>query len=261
MSSWVRDRRLPLVVLVAAVVPLLASILWVGVGVSGRGGTPGPGGPGYGRMHDDHGWMHSDDHGWMHRMHGPGYGMMYLTPGAGQVADMAGARRAAQRAAGPLGLRVGEIMQFSNGFYAEFLTSAGRRATEVLIDPGSGAVHIEYGPAMMWNTAYGMTTMMRPGGTPGGMPGAPPGTGSTTASIRPSQARRLADIWLQQHQTGLRAGDPEAFPGYYTLHTQRGDRIVGMLSVNAQSGAVWYHTWHGRFVRMQEPLRTPAQNR
>ncbi|NYH91075.1 hypothetical protein [Actinopolymorpha rutila] len=251
----------------AAVVALLASILWVGVGAYGHAGASGPGAPGYGRMHDhgwmhgdDHGWMHGDDHGWMHRMHGPGYGMMYLTPGTGPVADMAAARRAAQRAAGPLGLRVGEIMQFSNGYYAEFLTSTGRRATEVLIDP-SGAVHIEYGPAMMWNTTYGMNMMMRPGGMPGDMPPGPPGTGSTTASVSPSQARRLADLWLQQHQTGLRAGDPEAFPGYYTLHTQRGDRIVGMLSVNAQSGAVWYHTWHGQFLRTQEPARTSAKGR
>jgi len=27
---------------------------------------------------------------------------------------------------------------------------------------------------------------------------------------------------------------------------------VGMLSVNASTGTVWYHWWHGRFVRMAE---------
>ncbi|MEU2980907.1 hypothetical protein [Streptomyces hirsutus] len=32
----------------------------------------------------------------------------------------------------------------------------------------------------------------------------------------------------------------------------RGDRIVGMLSVNATSGDVWYHAWHGRFLQVQE---------
>jgi hypothetical protein len=25
-----------------------------------------------------------------------------------------------------------------------------------------------------------------------------------------------------------------------------------MTSVNAQAAAVWYHTWHGQFVAMQE---------
>jgi hypothetical protein len=27
-------------------------------------------------------------------------------------------------------------------------------------------------------------------------------------------------------------------------------KIVGMMSVNALNGAVWYHTWHGTFVAM-----------
>jgi hypothetical protein len=36
------------------------------------------------------------------------------------------------------------------------LDADGEAATEVLIDPRSGAVWIEYGPAMMWNTRYGM---------------------------------------------------------------------------------------------------------
>ena len=40
-------------------------------------------------------------------------------------------------------------------------------------------------------------------------------------------------------------------PGYFTLETLRGGRISGMISVNASSGAVWYHWWHGRFVAME----------
>jgi hypothetical protein len=227
----VRGRWLPLVVLVAAVAALLASIVWVTAGVSAPGGTPTPSGP---------------RRGWMPMMYGPGHGMMSLTPGAGPVRDIAGARTAAQQAADQLGLRVGEVMQFSNNYYAELLTSAGRGATEALVDPGSGAVQLEYGPAMMWNTAYGMSMMMRPGGWPG----------TSTPSVSPDQARRIADRWLQQQRTGLRAEDPESFPGYYTLHTLRADKIAGMLSVNAQSGAVWYHTWHGQFIRMQEPPDT-----
>lgn len=231
--NWVRGRSSPMVVLVAAVAALLASILWVTVSVSGPSGVTSQGAGG----------------SWMPMMRAGGDGMMSLAPGAGPVRDIAGARQAPQQAADPLGLRVGEIMQFSNGYYAELVTAAGRGATEVLIYPGSGAVQLEYGPAMMWNTTYGM--LMRPGGPPGG----------ATPSVSPDQARRIADRWLEQRGTGLRAGDPEAFPGYYTLHTRRADKIAGMLSVNAQSGTVWYHTRHSQFLRMQEPPSTANQTR
>jgi len=27
---------------------------------------------------------------------------------------------------------------------------------------------------------------------------------------------------------------------------------VGMLSVNATTGAVWYHTWHGTFIAKED---------
>ena len=44
------------------------------------------------------------------------------------------------------------------------------------------------------------------------------------------------------------AGAPVAFPGYYTLDTERNGSVEGMLSVNVQTGAVWYHAWHGSFL-------------
>ena len=42
------------------------------------------------------------------------------------------------------------------------------------------------------------------------------------------------------------------FPGYYTLHTLQDGDVEGMLSVNAVTGAVWRHTWHGEFREMSE---------
>ncbi|KUN82229.1 hypothetical protein AQJ66_22615 [Streptomyces bungoensis] len=156
---------------------------------------------------------------------------------AGPVHDMADADRAAGRFAHRWGLHVGETMQFSNGYYAELLAPDGSRATEVLVDPRTGAVQPEFGPAMMWNTAYGMmSARSRPG----------------TVAIGPAQAVRIADRWLGEHRRALHAAEPERFPGYYTLHTLRDGHVVGMLSVNATTGTVWYHTWHGRFLRMQE---------
>jgi len=37
----------------------------------------------------------------------------------------------------------------------------------------------------------------------------------------------------------------QSFPGYYTFDYGR-TKVEGMLSVNAATGAVWPHTWHGR---------------
>ncbi|MFD2420342.1 hypothetical protein [Amycolatopsis pigmentata] len=157
-------------------------------------------------------------------------------PGTGPVRTMPEAAAAAQRFAAAQGLHVGEVMQFSNGYYVELLDPSGHGATEVLVDPQSGDVRVEEGPAMMWNTRYGMMPANQP----------------APAAIAPEQAQRIADQWLRGNQPGLHAADATAFPGYYTLHTQHDDRIVGMLSVNGQNGAVWYHTWHGQFIAMQE---------
>jgi hypothetical protein len=197
-------------VLVAATTLLVASIAWAaGNAGSTAGSTP---------------WS-------------PVGGMMGTTVrGTGPVHDLTTAAHAAARSGQSSGLTVGEVMRFDNGFYAELVDPAGNRATEVLVDPATGAVGLEWGPAMMWNTAYGMH----------------PAQCARQPSIGPEQARRLADAWLTDNRHGEHADDPEAFPGYYTLHTLRGHRIAGMLSVHATTGGVWYHTWHGRFIAIQE---------
>jgi len=199
-----RGRRLPLTVLVVALIALIASIVWA----AGQGF--GPQAP---------------------------WAMMGGASRDGPVRNVADADRAAGRFAQRWDLHVGEVMQFSNGYYAELLDPAGKGATEVLIDPGSGTVHLEFGPAMMWNTTYGMM---------------PARSRNNVPAIGPDQAVRIADQWLREHRPGRHATDPEAFPGYYTLHTVRDGHITGMLSVNSRTGTVWYHTWHGRFLQMQQ---------
>lgn len=168
-----------------------------------------------------------------------GNGMMgsYVLPGDGrQVRTLDAARERAQLFADRFGLRVGEVMQFSDNFYAELLTGDGGGATEVLVDPAGGAVRIEPGPAMMWNTRYGM----RAAGA------------TSSASVSADEARRIAQRWLDGHRAGSTAAEPTAFPGYYTMDFTRGGKIDGMLSVNAATGAVWYHTWHGTFIAASE---------
>jgi hypothetical protein len=242
--AMTRTRVIWVVVLVAALAALGSSLAWAAT----RG-----------------------DHGrWDMMSYGQGM-MGYAARDNGRpVGDLRQARREAEHFASRLDLRVGEVMRFTDGFYAELQETDGAPATEVLIDARTGAVWFEYGPAMMWNTRYGMMRggtamgmgdgsmmgwMMGRGGMMGG--GAPTdpawnpgGAGGVERRVDGSGARRIAQRWLDANRTGLRAGEPETFPGYYTLHVERAGRIDGMLSVNAFTGAAWYHWWHGRFVAM-----------
>ena len=236
-------RRTAALVLVAALAALGASV----IGAFGQGGSGG----------------------WSMSRFGPGM-MGYGGSGSGEpVGDLAGAKRQAQRFADRLDLRVGEVMRFENNYYAELVESGGDKATEVLVNSATGAVFLEYGPAMMWNTRYGM---MGESGVRGrqGMMGGGPGSGgmmdgdyrdeptwapspeTTNPSVSAAEAEATAARWLAREGSGLRAGTADAFPGYYTLHVLKGDRPAGMLSVNAYTGAVWYHWWHGRFLSITE---------
>ncbi|MCX4585736.1 hypothetical protein [Streptomyces sp. NBC_01481] len=176
--------------------------------------------------------MGRDDCSW-----GPGMmGGHYWQRGDGApVKTLDQARQRADAFADRLDLRVGEVMQFSKNFYAELETPGGKLATEILVDPADGDTGIEYGPAMMWNTDYGMHHR-----------------GQTQTRISPDQAQDRAQQWLRDRGSDLTAGEAESFPGYYTLHTLRSGKINGMLSVNASTGAVWDHTWHGTYIATSE---------
>lgn len=222
-----RRRWLPLTVLVVAIAGLVASMVWVFAG--------------------DRGMMF--------------VGGRAVVAGEGPVRDLAGARTAADRFAERWGLRVGEVMEFDNGFYAELVDADDEGATEVLVDPDTGTTRLEYGPAMMWNSRYGMHAG---GGMHGwddvrgrdGVRGWDDTRGWAGGAARcdtprdAAVATRIADDWLRDNRPGERAGEAHAFPGYYTLHTERDGQVSGMLSVRCGTGEVWYHSWHGRFLRM-----------
>jgi len=214
-------RRLAVVVLVASVILLVVSTAWVN-GPRGGWGHPGMWGPG--------GW---DSPGW----NGPSMmGPRGWATGDGAVDDIKDARAAAGQFAQQSGLAVGEVMEFDNHFYAELIEPSGDLATEVLVDRRTGSVQLEFGPAMMWNTRYGMHRAR-----------------SSSPRVDAKEARAIAQAWLAERRRGETAGGADVFPGYYTVHVMRGKKIGGMLSVNASSGAVWYHSWHGRFIAMDEP--------
>lgn len=205
-------------VLVVAVAALAGSVAYVGV-QAGRAGTGsrtgmmgGAGMMGYGGM----------------------MGTVWLVGNGTTVTSIPAARSRASTAASGRGLRLGEVIWFDNGFYVEFKDGSGASATEVIVDPGTGGVCTEPGPAMMWNTRYGMRAAR----------------GAVTVDA--AKAQRLASVWLAAHLPGRVVQPPDAFPGYYTLETATGGAVDGMLSVNASTGLVWYHSWHGRFVARED---------
>jgi hypothetical protein len=163
-------------------------------------------------------------------------------------------------------LEVVDVMEFANNFYAEVEESdTGIHAMELLIDKRSGRVHLELGPNMMWNTKYGMMGgqgmmgpngqgMMGPGGQQGMMApaGSPQVSPETEMPVSSEQATQIAEDYLNRVSPGTETEEPDQFYGYYTLHTVRDGEVTGMLSVNGYTGQVWYHSWHGPFIAMEE---------
>jgi len=152
----------------------------------------------------------------------------WLAGNGTQVTTIAAARARADAAASPNGLRTGEVMQFSDNFYVELKDASGASATEVLVDPATGAVFTEFGPAMMWTT------------------------GTNPYAVSSDRATAIANAWLQANAAGQTVGMTDVFPGHYTMDTVSGGNTVGMLSVNATTGAVWYHTWHGTYIAKED---------
>jgi hypothetical protein len=185
-------------------------------------------------------------------------GPVWLAGNGTAVTSIASARGRAAQASTNLNLHPDEVIWFDNGFYIELKDASGQSATEVIVDPQTGTVTTEPGPAMMWNTRYGMmrgTTGMM-GGMMGGSAGMMGGTSvapsGQAATVAADQSRSIAQQWLDANRTGQSAQAPDSYPGYYTMETTTSGKITGMLSVNATTGAVWYHSWHGRFVARED---------
>lgn len=143
-------------------------------------------------------------------------------------------------------LKLGEVMAFSNHFYAQAVEAeTGRGAFEFLIDPQTAVVVGEPGPNMMWNLRYGTTMMMGAGLWQ------PPAVEEREMSVTVEQAQEYAQAYLDEVLPGATVDDEaDAFYGYYTLHILQDGEVIGMLSVNGYSGQVWLHHWHGDFVEM-----------
>jgi hypothetical protein len=155
-------------------------------------------------------------------------------------------------------LKLAEIMEFSNHFYAEIEEEGtGTHAFELLVNKYTGRIFSEPGPNMMWNAKYGHM-----GGGTMGMMGGPWREGSRRyrrqdptepMKVKPEAAIEKAQKYLDSLYPGLEADKKaDRFYGYYTIHTLKNGKVYGMLSVNGYTGEVWYHNWHGKFVQMTE---------
>jgi hypothetical protein len=160
-------------------------------------------------------------------------------------------------------LKLTEVMEFNNHFYAEVEEAeTGIHAFELLVNKYSGAIIPEPGPNMMWNTKYGHMGV----GMMGGMMMGGPYWGwrgrrgyrnwpdvNKEMPIPPEKARQYAQEFLSVWLPGTAVSDDaDTFYGYYTIHVLKDGKIYGMLGVNGYTGSVWYHQWHGTFLQMKE---------
>ncbi|SNQ60672.1 hypothetical protein [Candidatus Methanoperedens nitratireducens] len=206
---------------------------WGGYGGMGHGGMMGGGMMGGGMMGGPSGMM-----GYMMQMMGGNMlvsgGIPYNPNGSMVSLEQAGeiAKRYLAVQNNP-DLELADLEEWEFNFYVEYKEkSTGTKAFQMLIDKYSGIISPEMGPNMMWNTKYGMM-----GTQPGAM------------TLTKEQATASAQQFLASRLSGTKAEDSGAFYGYYHFDVKKNNQMYGMLDVNGFSGQVWYHTWHGNFIR------------
>ena len=155
-------------------------------------------------------------------------------------------------------LAVKEIMEFQNNFYIIYYEKdTGVGAFEMLVWKQApsygmmaggmmgwrvtpGTIMPEPGPNMMWNTKYSpMTSGLM------GYRDQP----SSTMTVAQKQAEGFAQSYLDANYQGAKTEMATQFYGYFTFDFTVNGKVAGMLSVNGYTGQVWYHSWHGDFIR------------
>lgn len=137
-------------------------------------------------------------------------------------------------------LVIEEVEEYSNNFYVAVRGNSTKNfALQLLIDRFSGIVYPEPGPNMMWNTKYGGMGMMN--------------NATNQMSISKGQARQMAQKFLDSYLPRAKTGDVDTFYGYYNVEVLLNGKTHGMLSVNGFNALVWYHIWHGTFIREKHP--------
>lgn len=138
------------------------------------------------------------------------------------------------------GYEIGDIFIFANSpYYISIVEKeTGQGAFELLFDPYRNTIYPEHGPNMMWNQKYGIMVWGNP---------------DTDEQLDWDKALEQARQFVKARNTDLTVeNEGHKFYGYYTFHTAYNGKTEGMLSVNAYTGDVWYHNWHGQLDRIVE---------
>lgn len=137
-------------------------------------------------------------------------------------------------------LHVAEVMEFSNNFYAVVVeTDTKKAAFELLVDPYTGQVAQEMGGGMMWNQKYG-----RMAATDNPSEVNPISIGDAAAKAQAVLDATIPGAIVQK--------DGFDFYGYYSFDYEVNGKVVGMLSVNGETGQVFLHFWHDQFISEKE---------
>jgi hypothetical protein len=185
-------------------------------------------------------------------------------PTAAQLVKVADRVNGWLAANGFQGFKVAEVMAFTDNDYVTVHDRKGKAAFELLTDLSTDWL-MEEPPSMMWNTRYGMIRDF--GGRVGPMMGGWYGSGAWNSwsgngagkVTTMAKAVAVANRWLGVNHPGesvpadaVHETAMGRFPGYYSFDTTYEGQTYGMLSINATTGAVWYHGWHGTFLAEKE---------
>jgi hypothetical protein len=181
------------------------------------------------------------------------------TPTGAQLQQIATRVNSWLATSGFKGFKTAEVMAFTNNDYIAVHDTQGMPAFELLTSLKTTWL-MEEPPSMMWNTRYGMmgdfgnrVTPMMGGWMMGGAWNSWYGRGRGKVATT-SQAVSVANNWLNKAAPGETVASDAGgsamgkFPGYYSFDTVKDGKTYGMLSVNAATGTVWYHGWHGSFL-------------
>ena len=212
----------------------------------GMMGQPGTGGAGQG---NGQGYGQGMMGGGMMGGNGMGGGMMSTYAPSSRPISQDEARRRAQGFVGRYGsqVKIRDFMVFAENYYVQVVDAAtGAGLAEVLVDRYTGVIQPEPGPDMLWNTRFGMQGGQYGSGMMGGVNQGRP-VPSTPVRYTQAAAQKLADTFVAGYLPGGKVLEGMPFPGYYTFDYGR-QAIEGMLSVNAFTGEVWVHGWHGLYL-------------